>query len=169
MRDLDIAIIEARISCKAADKDRGTIAMELLRSFYEIQSQRYPEAKTEFAFARLFEQVVARREWAEIDMYSSSDATSRKDMRLWTFAEAVETVERQDASFNAFDAECERRYHLESEYLYIESIHVGRKAVFEDAAELMVRARTEAGRKGLAVVEFDRIIARLQALTLSLV
>ncbi|RYX78936.1 hypothetical protein EON76_04475 [bacterium] len=162
---LEIALVTARISCKAADKDRGLIAMGLIDAFYQNLAMRFPEVGADITTARQLEMLIARNEWAELMMYSQSEAIERRNDRLWVFSQVVALIVGVDDSFDLIHAEFDRFSDLKSEYEYIESMYLVRRTVFDTAAKLMAAAKSPQGCKDLKSKAFDNAIARLDELT----
>lgn len=162
---LEISLLAARISCKSADKDRGEIAMGLIEAFYQNLAKRFPEVATYIQFGCLLEMAIARKEWAELMMYSQGKVIKRRDSRAWAFGQVAALIAGVDDSFDSIHAEFDRFSELEAEYEYIESMYLSRKAVFDTAAKLMTAAESSQGCECLKSEAFDHAIARLDRLT----
>lgn len=162
---LEISLLAARISCKSADKDRGEIAMGLIEAFYQNLAKRFPEVATYIQFGCLLEMAIARKEWAELMMYSQSEAIIRRDSRAWLFGQVAALIAGADDSFDPIHAEFDRFFELEAEYEYIESMYLSRKTAFDTAVQLLAAAESLQGCRALKSEAFDYAIARLDKLT----
>lgn len=161
---LEVAILEARIGCKAVDKDRREIAQSLVEAFYQVLLIKYPEAADEFVRAKLLEKVAVKREWIELMAYSPIEAKVRRELRLWAFIEAINRVANIDLNFDGMSAELERHKQLLAEYEYIESMYSRRRAIFDAANRIKRMSQTDKGCSKLDSEDIDEVIISLRSL-----